>query len=280
MSFQQDDTSTAAWFTVASRTHDATGYWGPPNANHQFCEPHYDVTQYVAEFYNTVSSLGYTVVAAYMLVQEPKLRHDPYVLAAIVTLGTIGLGSAAFHATMRYHMQLCDELPMVFYICCLLLGSISRPNRHPWVPHAAAASLWRAATISTGLAVAACYLVFDLYEIFLHGFTAIIFVQIAVNLVAPLHKTMVEQQLYCRNMSILLILVGRIFWEIEGRMCAQVPQVYPLHVLWHACSCGSAYYGAICLYFTRMVGDESKHALTLPNVYGLPPLKSTITKSL
>jgi dihydroceramidase len=277
MSLNETPAYTSSWFDAPSQAHEATGYWGPSTANHQFCEPHYHVTHYIAEFYNTLSSLCYTAVALYMLYQEPKrLAQDPYVLATILSLAAIGLGSVAFHGTMRYDMELCDELPMVFFASCLVLGTISRPNRHPWVPNQTAASLWISATITMGLTVVATYAVYEKYEVFLHGFAAILILLFAINIFAPVHATMAEQHLFCRNMSLILLLVGKMFWQIEVLMCSSVPEVYLLHVVWHGFSCGAAYYGTLGLYFTRMAGDEAKFPSTLPNVWGLPPLKSSI----
>ena len=36
-------------------------------------------------------------------------------MSAVLVVG-IGLGSAAFHATLQYEAQLLDELPMIMYI--------------------------------------------------------------------------------------------------------------------------------------------------------------------
>eukprot|EP00966_Prymnesium_polylepis_P280543 6481907-Prymnesium_polylepis.1 len=34
----------------------ASGFWGTPSAVHQFCEPKYATSHFVAEFYNSMSS--------------------------------------------------------------------------------------------------------------------------------------------------------------------------------------------------------------------------------
>ena len=262
----------------SKRTHDETGYWGPPNSIHQFCEPHYAVTPWIAEFYNTVSSFLFTAVAIYALYYEPRFRKDPYVLAAFIFLAAIGLGSAAFHATMRYNMQLCDEIPMVCYVTCLLLGNVTlrhpllaaKPSStsaektrmkasqsleyyypHPWIPNATASMIWVVLTLSMSMSIVAVYVALEQYEMFLAGFTVVVLVHMTVVLRSPLHVNYGNQQLFLRYMSLGFILAGKSVWEIEHRLCGVFPNVYPLHVIWHIFSCISAYFGALALYVLR-----------------------------
>ena len=37
---------------------DNIGFWGPRTSNNDFCEDNYAVTQFVAEFFNSLTSLG------------------------------------------------------------------------------------------------------------------------------------------------------------------------------------------------------------------------------
>ena len=37
-------------------------YWGNPDASVSFCEDKYNVLPYVAEYYNTMSAIGYLIV--------------------------------------------------------------------------------------------------------------------------------------------------------------------------------------------------------------------------
>ena len=49
--------------------------------------------------------------------------HDTVFLVAFLGYGITGLGSMAFHTTLKYHMQLWDELAMIYSTClvCFLL---------------------------------------------------------------------------------------------------------------------------------------------------------------
>nr|XP_004610962.1 unnamed protein product [Sorex araneus] len=62
---------------------DREGYWGPPTSTLEWCEENYAVTPYIAEF-------------------------------------LVGMGSWCFHMTLKYEMQLLDELPMI-YSCCIFV---------------------------------------------------------------------------------------------------------------------------------------------------------------
>lgn len=140
--------------TIPTSKAAPAGYWGEPTAVHQFCEPKYASSHYFAEYFNSLSSLVYAVVGCYMLWQR-EVRLDPLIAAgadgsrklatiplphprrkasSLDALGSphacprfptpaeaiavvvIGLGSCAFHGTMLFEHELCDEVPMLFFI--------------------------------------------------------------------------------------------------------------------------------------------------------------------
>lgn len=90
-----------------------TGFWGAPTSSIDWCEANYRYTRYVCELYNTVSSLAMVVVglAGVLLHARALERRFSVAFAAI---GVVGIGSAAYHATLRFELQLLDELPMVY----------------------------------------------------------------------------------------------------------------------------------------------------------------------
>jgi hypothetical protein len=88
------------------------GHWPPPSADFNWCEPDYVYTPWIAEVWNTVTSLLF-LVGPLLLWSESR---DWSVRLNLLLVVAIGLGSAAFHATLQYEMQLMDELPMIMYI--------------------------------------------------------------------------------------------------------------------------------------------------------------------
>ena len=84
----------------------------------------------IAEVWNTVTSLFFCIgpMLLWPATRDWSMRLNLLLLVAI------GLGSAAFHATLQYESQLLDELPMIMYIAHTVAMLKSRDVRCPrWV---------------------------------------------------------------------------------------------------------------------------------------------------
>ncbi|KAF7585710.1 hypothetical protein BBP40_010247 [Aspergillus hancockii] len=93
----------------------ADPFWGPQTAKSNFCEEDYEVTRYIAEFINSLTNLAYIFYGAYGI---RKLRQKSYTDAfrAVPYWGLVAVGicSAVFHVSMKYHTQMLDDLSMLF----------------------------------------------------------------------------------------------------------------------------------------------------------------------
>jgi dihydroceramidase len=89
-------------------------YWGKPTASIDWCEHNYVVTPYIAEFWNTISSLYFTAISFFGLYLAYKQKSETRLFLSYIGLGIVGIGSALFHATLLYTNQLADELPMIY----------------------------------------------------------------------------------------------------------------------------------------------------------------------
>ena len=47
------------------RQSDGMGYWGPPTSTLDWCETNYEVSFYIAEFWNTVTNLSMIIPPIY-----------------------------------------------------------------------------------------------------------------------------------------------------------------------------------------------------------------------
>ena len=113
---------------------DPSGFWGIPTASIDWCEQNYAVTPYVAEFWNTVSSLAIVVAG---LVGLSTRRFAREIRVAFGLLVLVGLGSIAFHGTLRFELQMLDELPMLYlvtWLVWLLVETGPEPRLGRWFP--------------------------------------------------------------------------------------------------------------------------------------------------
>jgi len=93
------------------------GFWGKPTALIDWCEENYVVTTYVAEFWNTVSNLVMIIPPLIFAYQAKRQGLERRYFWLQLTVLLVGIGSWLFHMTLRYGMQITDELPMVFGSC-------------------------------------------------------------------------------------------------------------------------------------------------------------------
>jgi len=113
------------------KIHGFEPFWGPITSNVDWCEANYTHTRFVAEFWNTISNLPMIVLGLFGIYYTYVIisRHPTSKSKLIATSGTqenigrftvgffflflVGVGSTLFHATLLYHYQLMDELPMI-----------------------------------------------------------------------------------------------------------------------------------------------------------------------
>ena len=117
------------------------GPLGQPNAEFDWCERNFLSHPLVAEPVNSVSSLLYVAQPLIFLRLHQGIAMPAELTFCLWTVGAIGLGSTAFHATLRYGLQLADELPMF----ALVLGAscaLLRPTWGAGLPRAIATTLF------------------------------------------------------------------------------------------------------------------------------------------
>lgn len=223
--------------SAGHRAANSTHYWGEMDSLHIFCEPKYATSAYFAEFYNSVSSLMYCAAGGLLLTKQP-VRADSVVLTLALCLITIGVGSTAFHGTMRYSYELWDELPMVAFMAVALYAKADcLPPR--LAPHRRA---FVACVLAWAVGLAAVYVHLRMYEVFMNGFTVLVAADFLLALAQRSeHAAIRTARVACLGLTVL----GKLLWEVENRACGLEPRVWVLHVAWHALSCAAAYLGII-----------------------------------
>jgi dihydroceramidase len=90
------------------------GYWSPSTSSIDWCERNYVVTQYIAEFWNCLSSFSMCILGGILFIRGLYNKIESRFLLSSLGFGFVGLGSAYFHGTLTHLGQMADELPMVY----------------------------------------------------------------------------------------------------------------------------------------------------------------------
>ena len=75
-------------------------YWGEYDSSIIFCEDKYVESEYIAEYWNTISGLLYVVVGIYFM--------NTLVKNIGISLVIMGLGTMGLHGTLRWYGQCMD----------------------------------------------------------------------------------------------------------------------------------------------------------------------------
>ncbi|KAI2918451.1 hypothetical protein CBS63078_3013 [Aspergillus niger] len=106
------------------------GYWSPVTSTLNWCEEDYYATIYSAEIVNTLTNLLFMALGIKGFLSCRRNGHDSIFQVAYLGYLLVGTGSFLFHSTLKYPMQLVDELSMIYTTClmCYASFSYSRPN--------------------------------------------------------------------------------------------------------------------------------------------------------
>ncbi|XPS75050.1 alkaline ceramidase ydc1 [Ascochyta lentis] len=104
-----------SWLPSLPYPAEQDGYWSP----------NYVVTPYAAEIINTLTNLLFMYLASKGIRNCLKHGHDTVFLVAFIGYVLVGTGSFLFHATLKYPMQLVDELSMIYTTCLMCFATFS-----------------------------------------------------------------------------------------------------------------------------------------------------------
>ncbi|KAF2866806.1 alkaline ceramidase family protein [Massariosphaeria phaeospora] len=232
-----------------------TGVHGPPNSNHNFCEEDYIITPYIAEFVNTLTNLTYVIYGAHGI-RRVRHREDGGLFSTLAFpyWGLVGVGvlSAWFHITLKYHSQMGDDLSM-FLAVGALLHQLTTFNSTP------------TQRLKTTLLILGTLIPASIYhvwadEIYVHELVFAIMILLVVRQARRLIRERVtnpESQKRLGSMAIFGLgsgLFGYFLWNIDFHLCSHVTAfkrelglpwalVFELHGWWHILTGIGAYTG-------------------------------------
>ena len=230
------------------------GFWEPVTATIDWCEDNYEVSEYIVEFWNAVSSLLFVVAG----IAGVRWHGHLPVKARIAYLGVVlvGIGSFLFHGTLKFSMQLLDELPMLyteaFMISCFC-------------------QLWilKAGILVFCLMFTAAYVHLKSPIIFQASYGCLQVICLGIYLSGVYrHKNKdLWRVFFC---SVFFTAFAFLLWNLENHLChscirpwkklISVPVLLELHAWWHVFSCIGAYF-----FITGM-------AYLMPDVQAMRPV--------
>jgi len=221
------------------------GVWGPRTASIDWCEDNYTVTVWIAEFWNTVSNLAMIIPPIYALLTSATQLERRYVLSYLMLL-LVGIGSWMFHMTLRYSMQLLDELPMIF-ATCVFIYTLAQIKEDPGKQN------WKLAGLLVFYSVTfvAIYMVETnpLIHEFMYGFLVVILILQSGYLACTLQDPMRSKLLV---VGMVMYAMGFLLWNIDNHFCSHLqnfrarnsPSIgvfSQLHAWWHLLAGYSTY---------------------------------------
>jgi dihydroceramidase len=245
------------------------GFWGPVTSTMNWCEGNYVLVSWIAEFWNTLSSLFIVLfgVVGWRLHRD----HDLGIQVAFIALAVVGVGSMAFHGTLLFETQMMDEIPMIWGALCMFynLATGLMPKRHHrWL--ASALIIWGLATtvamINTQHTIE--------FQIFVTNF--LLAETLSFAAAVPLYKRFLTPTI--RRwfwMGVGLHAFGGLCWITEQFLCATIlewPINPQLHAIWHVFTGAGMYTLFVCTAAYRGLAD-GKPTTIVQLKAGLPAAK-------
>lgn len=78
-----------------------SSFWGPVTSTTDCCEKNYEYSSYIAEFYNTISTIPTILLALVGLINAYRERFEKRFCVLYVTIMALAIGSMLYHATLQ-----------------------------------------------------------------------------------------------------------------------------------------------------------------------------------
>jgi dihydroceramidase len=201
-----------------------TGFWGAPTSSVDWCEANYQHTPYVCELANSVSSLAMVAVGVLGVWLHRRTLEGRFLLAFFV-VAIVGVGSIGFHATLRFELQMLDELPMLYsalVMVYILVESGPRRRFGAWFPTLLVA---HAALVTSLSAFTRGTLQFYLFQLSFGSME--LFALVRVYALQRRSRDRSVRTLYRVGMSAYALAI--VLWFVDLKLCAIVGGWLPAH---------------------------------------------------
>ncbi|KAI1840500.1 hypothetical protein JX265_008603 [Neoarthrinium moseri] len=277
------------------------GFWGEKTVTLNFCEEDYVMSYYCAEVCNTVTNLLFIWLGLKGIRDCLKYSHPTIFTIAFIGYMVVGVGSTFFHATLKYPMQLVDELSMIYTTCLMCYATFSYGRSTPF-----------SAALGVGLSGLAWFITARYYQTKDPQFhqdayailTAIVVFSnmwIMENSVKPALKqrqakrapgspvppanSIVKQMWLMVATGLTVFLGGYFIWNLDNIYCSTIRRwrhqmglpwavVLEGHAWWHLMTgIGAYYYITWRIWIHRCLdGDEDKFRIDWSSILRLPDI--------
>ncbi|CAF1499079.1 unnamed protein product [Rotaria magnacalcarata] len=215
-----------------------------------WCEPNYVVSEYIAEFWNTVSNVFFFLVPPFMIILfRPYSKRVANGIGILwIILIVIGAGSVYFHATLSLAGQLVDEISILWVLAlgyALFLPAAYLPQSFRVQRHRFVYSCIIFASIITGCSFVYPYA--NAFALMTLGLPAIFF--IVLHLLRSESTRIKSLGIHCFAMWVIAVTI----WISDRMFCSYWLSIsFPyLHSIWHVLILFSSNQGiVICGYLT------------------------------
>lgn len=236
--------------------------FGRPTAAIDWCESNYEISPFVVEFWNTLTSWNIWLAGFIGTVAAFKYKCEKRFVVCYIMTQIIGLGSVLFHATLLYEWQLADELPMFWGLLVLfyILANIDR-RETPSI-------LWPISLTAYGGLATAFFIFYTTEHPWCHQVHilvgAIYGLKVKTRLVSHIKSLNIATNAHnrintCFSIYVISGLTGFGCWIIDQSMCSQLsnlPFGLPnpqLHAFWHTFMAIHCYFGILTPIYYRGV---------------------------
>ena len=245
-----------------------------------FCEPNYVNSHYLAEFWNTLTSLAIVWVGAIgmLLCRWQRLGLEQLLCYTCMTI--VGIGSVAFHATLLRTGQILDEVPMLWSVTALVYGVAHHRadrERRLGAPPSSALSLHalRGALLAyTGAAVVLYFVSGFLVFISMYILSIAALIYLAFSAIYRAQPPTAQRPRTLLMCAALAYAGGALMlWLPSELLCHRYPLVQrlPLHAIFHLSSAAGPHLGLTAFALARFE-DEAPTAAPWLVLAGLPAI--------
>ena len=200
-------------------------FWGKKDTSINFCENPYEKNNYIAEYYNTISAIGYILVGIFF--SFTKIKNIGF------TLISLGFGTALLHGTQRFYGQIIDELSMLVLSFFIIEQLRLLENKK----------------ISYLILYSICGLYLASYKFFSIFFILFSTCQIYICYLAKKflnnNKDVSSIKKLLINSYIITLLISILFWATDQITCSL--SFIQLHAFWHVGTSISIFLGLLFL---------------------------------